>query len=94
MKIITNHVPRDLIYGYELSDAEKEDFDYLDDIDSHDFFRYRGVVYDPSEFMVWDNPESPMRDYWDGFRCDSYFSGVVIKYVDNYERVIVGLVLS
>ena len=94
MKIITNNVPRNLIYGYELSESEKSEFDYLDYIDSRDFFRYRGSVYDLSEFMVWDNPASPTRDNWDGFRSDSYFSALVIRYVNDFEQVVVGLALS
>jgi len=95
MKIITNNVPRNLIYGYELTEAEKADFDYIDDINTHDFFRYRGCLYDPSEFMHWDNPASPTRkSVWQGYQSDSYFSGVVIRYTDDFEQVVCGTYLS
>jgi len=97
MEIITNNVPRNLLYGYELTEAEKADFDYIDDIDSHDFFRYRGIVYDPSEFMAWDMPtKEEIAHYldWHGFRSDSYFSGVVIRYTDDMEQVVCGTYLD
>ena len=85
MKIITNNQPRLLLYGYELTDKERQDFDYLEDIDSHSFLKYKGFIYDVSEFMVVDN------DYlkgWDGYSSDSYFSGILIKYIDS-DHVIV-----
>lgn len=85
MKIITNNQPRLLLYGYELTDKERQDFDYLEDIDSHSFLKYKGAIYDVSEFMIVDN------DYlkgWDGYSSDSYFSGILIKYIDS-DHVIV-----
>lgn len=97
-QIKTNHVPRDLIYGYELSEKERKEFDYLKDeesderLDTHQFFRYKGEVYDPSDFMR----ATDIADLkgWDGYASDSYFSGTVIKYVDAFERVIVGTYFS
>lgn len=92
----TNNVPRDIIEAYELSADEREQFDYLkwDAIergeDSASFFRFKGDLYDLGEFMRWDNPMSPTRHGWDGYRSDSYFSGLVVRYVDNFERVVVG----
>lgn len=87
MKIITNNQPRQLIYGYELTEKQKQDFDYLDDIDSQDFVRYKGNIYDVSEFMSTYNMDS-LKD-WDGYTSDSYFSGVLIKIIDS-DTVIIG----
>lgn len=81
MQIITNNIPRQLIYGYELSDKEKTDFNYLDDIDSNNFVRYKGFIYDVGEFMSTYNIDS-LKD-WDGYFSDSYFSGVLIKIIDS-----------
>ena len=100
MKVITNRVPRKMIYGYELTDKEKREFNYiaLDEFDSHDFFRYKGQVYDFSEFLTTQNiPE--FRDNWHGYTSDTYFSGILVKlcdqepYWDN-ESIIVGMYYS
>jgi len=90
MNIKTNNHFRNLIYGYELTELEKQDFDYIDDIDSHDFFRYKGHVYDPSEFMR--TPEA--LEPWQGYSSDSYFSGVVITYSDDMEQIKIGTYFS
>lgn len=96
MQVITNNVPRDIVDGFELSADERAQFDYVDWAGIEDgsasasFIRYRGEVVDLGEFEVWDNPASPTRNGWDGVRPDSYFSGLVVRYVDNFERVVVG----
>jgi hypothetical protein len=88
--ITTNNVPRDVIDAWELSTKERAEFEYLDwkaieeGHDSASFFRYKGQVYDLGEF-TW-HPDS----IWDGIQHDSHFSGIVVRYVDDYERVIVG----
>ncbi len=100
MTIKTNNVPRDVVEAHELTEAERAEFDYLDwpaiedGRGSASFFRYKGEVYDLGEFEVWDNPASPTRQNWDGFRSDSFFSAIVVRYVEDYERVVVGLALS
>ena len=83
MKIITNNVPRNMVYGYELTDKQKQDFDYLEDIDSHDFVKYKGMIFDVSEFMITE------LEGWDGVSGQSYFNGYLIKIVDS-DTVIMG----
>jgi hypothetical protein len=96
LTIITNNVPRDVIDGWELSADERAEFDYIDwpaverGEESASFVRYRGELYDLGEFVWWDNPDSPCRRRWDGVRSDTFFSGTVVRYVDNCERVVVG----
>ena len=87
IKIMTNNKPRQLIYGYELTDKQKQDFDYIEDIDSHDFVKYKNNIYDLSEFMRVENNDS-LKD-WQGYSSDSYFSGTLVKYIDN-DNVIMG----
>lgn len=87
MKIITNNVPRNMIYGYELTDKQKQDFDYIYDIDSHDFVKYKNNIYDLSEFMRIENNDS-LKD-WHGYSSDSFFSGTLVKYIDS-DTVIMG----
>jgi hypothetical protein len=96
MTIKTNNVPRDVVYWYELTEKERAEFDYIETDDEQSeatFFRYKGEAYDLGEFLRWDNPASPTRGNWDGYRSDSYFSGLAVRYVQDFERVIVGLVL-
>ena len=87
IEITTNNIPRQQIYGYELTEKERREFDYIDGIDTHDFFRYKGNVYDPGEFLYLRHPYwsfgSEIPEYWDGISHDSFFSGIVIKYVED-----------
>lgn len=99
MQIITNHHWHNFLYGYELTEKERADFDYVEDIDSHSFFRYRGAVYDPDGFMRTPQNEPARQELnklsaWDGYQSDSYFSGVVLKYSQDCEQYQVGLYLS
>ena len=87
IKIMTNNKPRQLIYGYELTDKQKQDFDYIEDIDSHDFVKYKNNIYDLSEFMRVENNDSLKG--WEGYSSDSYFSGTLVKYIDS-DTVIMG----
>ena len=91
LTIRTNNVPRDIIYGFELSENEKKDFDFLnaEEIDQSSFFRYKGIVYYLGNFMVVPKTDSEMSK-WDGYESDSFFSGTVVRFVDDCERVIVG----
>lgn len=90
MDIVTNNIPRDLIKDYQLSEKEREEFDYLDwekidnGEDSATFFRYKGRLYDLGEFVR--TPESLKP--WDGMSADSFFSGILIRLVDD--QIIVG----
>ncbi len=97
MKIKTNNRPRDVLRWYDLTEKERAEFDYIDTKSKQEcatFFRYKSEAYDLDEFVRWDNPASPTRGAWDGFRSDSYFSGLAIRYVQDFERVVVALVLS
>lgn len=87
IKIMTNNKPRQLIYGYELTDKQKQDFDYIEDINSHDFVKYKNNIYDLSEFMRIENNDSLKG--WEGYSSDSYFSGTLVKYIDD-DTVIMG----
>jgi hypothetical protein len=94
MEITTNNIPRDVVYGWELDDAQTEElrkeFSYIKWEDWHDaeFFQYKGEWYDLGEFMRTTGMES-LRD-WDGYHSDTYFSGIVVKYAEDNERIVVG----
>jgi len=106
MKVRSNHHWRNLLYGYELTETERAEFDYLDwtedgDAQSHDFFRYRGLVYDTSEFMEYPDSANQRLDpdfaefaKWNGYQSDSFFSGIVIRYSCDFERIQIGTYMS
>ncbi len=94
--ITTNNVPRDIIDGCQLTPAERAEFDYIDwakveaGEDSASFFRYQGTLYDLSEFQAAGRMFEGIGRRWDGYQSDSFFSGLLVRYQDNFERVIVG----
>lgn len=104
--ITTNNVPRDVINSWELTAAEREQFDYLDweAIDdgrgSAEFFRFNGQLYDLGDMeRGWNGMPDGLKG-WHNYLSDSFFSGIVIRYpyLDDYgltndfdyEHVIVG----
>lgn len=97
----TNNVPRDIVEAYELTADERAQFDYINwsAVDAGEasptFFRYRGELYDIGEFQVWTSApaDHPAKD-WDGYQSDTFFSATVIRYVDDFERVVVGRIYS
>ena len=94
--ITTNNIPRDL---FSLSDLSllpeiqqqiRNDFDWLEDLeDSCSFFSYLGTIHHLASFLHL-NAENGSDFYgWDGAEADTYFSGTLVKILDN-EQVIVG----
>ena len=96
MNITTNRHWNSFLYGFELTDTQKSDFDYLDDIDSHEFISYRGMIIDPSEVFPIDDTMRLHADFgdWHGYQSDSFFSGIVIKYSDDFEQYQIGTYIS
>ena len=91
MKIKTNNHPRFIIDGSELTEKERKEFEYIEDFSTSQFTRYKGQLYDLGEFLRVDNQW--MKDKgWNGYISDSYFSGIVIRFVDS-ESVIIGTYL-
>jgi len=89
LTITTNNVPRDLLSFNELTKKEQEWFDYPDEPDSLDFFRYKGQVYSLCEFDVPYWHQDRIRG-WHGIQSDTFFSGTLVKLCDDDEQVIVG----
>jgi hypothetical protein len=54
----------------------------------HACFKYKNYVYYLSEFMGIDNTGSPMAGHgFDGYHSDSFFSGVLVKYTEDFECI-------
>ena len=120
--IITNHVPRDILYVWDLTIPELIELDLIrseedltekrklssffqelcDNTDS--YVRFKGWIYPLHEFTGWSigswiSPRPNWAIDWDGYLSDSFFSGIVIKYLptshDRYgEAVICGTYYS
>lgn len=106
LTIKTNNQPRQLMSGLTLSlhvgDKKAADirqqFDYLSDeeFENEDFITYKGHIYATSDFMrISDHPNNVFSE-WDGYHTDSYFSGVLLKYVEDsdYNEVILATYFS
>ena len=91
MKIISNNHWHNFLYGYELPESVRADFDYLDDISEGTFLKYRGRYYDLSEFSaisgtIAPHPQRPGWGNYDAYMSDSFFSGVLLKLSDDNEQ--------
>ena len=82
LEVVTNWHKRDLIYGFELTENERQEFDYYndDEIQDQTFFRYKGELYDLGEFMRIDKNAPSAFQNFDGYSSDSFFSGILVKY--------------
>jgi hypothetical protein len=97
LTIITNHVPRLVTDAYELTAAERDEFDYLDwqaidrGEDSASFVRYKGELIDLGDFdgTTYTFPADHPFKSWDGYRSDSFFSGILVRYCEDHDHVIV-----
>jgi hypothetical protein len=92
--IVTNNIPRNLIYGYELTDNEKIDFDYIDNenIDTENFIKYKGAIYHTGDMMAINARELfPLGfNEWHAYESQSFFNGVLFKFSDDGETVVCG----
>lgn len=98
VNIITNGHERPIIEAHELTPKEREEFDYIkwDAIDRGEdretFFRYKGKLYDTGEFMYIDPERYPAHwgiKGWEGIKNESFFSGMLIRYSEDFDYVIV-----
>ena len=90
IKISSNHQARDLVCFYDMPEKEQNEFDYVRE--DHDrcslrFFKYKGEYYDSYEFVR--SPDS-FPSYWQGYQSDSFFSGLLIRFSEDDDSVIVG----
>jgi hypothetical protein len=88
LTIRTNGQHRQLLSWLELTDRERKEFDYVDPAQEEArFVRYKRWVYDTNDMMAVGRIE-PLKG-WDCYLNDSFFSGVLFKFVDE-DHVIAG----
>ena len=94
MEIITNHHNRMFKYGYEVPKSVLEDYHYLDEGEKSDgWIHYRSIWYHISDFMTVSIYSKNWRG-WDGYKFDTFFSGVLIRISDDNETYQIGTYLS
>lgn len=83
MTITTNHHWRPILDWYELTTKEQKELeDSYDSVQESSFFRYRGQVYDLSEFETTSSSKE-----FDGMKSGSFFSAIAIKVADSCDAV-------
>lgn len=93
LNVVTNHNARPILFGWEIAADERAELDYVDwqgvdeGAESFSGFRYRGWVYDLSEFEPATGDIAALG--YDGFQSSSYFDGIAVRYVENYEGIVV-----
>jgi hypothetical protein len=94
MNITTNNKAREILSFFDLTEKEQDSIkDNYDSIKESAFFRYRGDLYDLNDFMC-NNQNSSLPSEWDGYCSDSFFSAVLVKYLECGEELIVGIAIS
>lgn len=106
LKITTNNHERPIVRWHELTDAEREEFDYIanDGPDARDEFqgvRFRKSVYDLGQFeriphtiamFEADGADNAERELlnWHGCQTQSAFDAILVRFKLDYDTVIVG----
>lgn len=91
LTILTNNHPRDVEPWYMVPlEVIEKDFDYLDldnlrsGMDWAEFVKYKGGWYHLND------TEECSIEGWDAMVTETFFSGVLFKWVEGFEQVIVG----
>lgn len=89
-----NNIPRQMVYGYDLPDKIKKDFDHVEDLDSADFFKYKNQYYYLGDFLsitAFNGNELIEEAGFDGYTVDSAFNGLLCKLDPNdSDNIIIG----
>ena len=87
LQITTNNHERLFSYRYDVPEKIlQEQFDYQDPEETQDgFFKFKGYWYHLDQFMRIDQNAPDDFQKWDGYRADSFYSGVLIKCSDDLE---------
>lgn len=93
--IITNNIPRHVIYGFELSEKWRKEFDYLEgvDLDCATFVMYKGWLYHLGDILALNTGLDCLPngfENWHGYVSETYFSGVLFRFSNDWESVVCG----
>lgn len=108
LNIRTDNKFRDLVSWIELPEKWQKEFAYVADEDRYSprFVKYKGQYYDTCDtqritteggaFAGWAmqvKPDDPLAK-WHAIASDSFFSGMVFKFDEDFEKVVVGVYTS
>jgi hypothetical protein len=83
--IYGNTHAKTLILWDELDDKQRGEMSNYDKEDS--FFIYKGNVYSLNDFMRIDKYMPELFQKFDGYMNDSFFSGILIKFCDDFDKI-------
>ena len=89
--IKTNRQYRPTLTWEDLTLKEQRGFDFTNKEESS-YFRYKKWVYTLEDFMRTNCNEALNK--WDGYYGDSFFSGILVKYSNCGDAVMVGTYYS
>ena len=89
MNIITNNHQRQMACLAELPDNVRADFDYVEDEFDARFVQYKGAWYDVYDSQACGVGFDQFKG-WDGIVSETFFSGVLFRFVADEDQVIVG----
>lgn len=85
MEVTTNNHWRQILYWHDLTQKEQKELqDSYDSVKESNFFRYKGQIYDLSDFVRINMPG------WDASKPDSFFSGISVKVSECGDAIKVG----
>ena len=94
MNIITNNIPRPLTCVLNLPAKAQKEFDYIEGVDRYvdRIVMYKGAWYDVYDTMYCPDPvpadkPNPFAG-WGSYISDSYFSGILFRWVGD--EIVVG----
>jgi hypothetical protein len=93
LEVITNNIPREILNAWDLTEKERSEFDHLN-FDGQDdfaqFFRYKENVYHLQDIPSIDINAPKEFAGWNGLLSETFFSGILVRWANDFESVIVG----
>jgi len=85
LTIKTDHEYREILYWNDLTETQQKGLCEYEGIEESSFFLYKDEAYDLGNFIKLDHTED-----WDGGVHFSAFSGLLVKFNNSNDRVMVG----
>lgn len=94
LEIVTNHHWRELTNFYEMSEKDRDDFDYLTEDQHYEarFFKYKDTWYDAFDFIStspgpWNHGLPAEFRQWDGYINDTAWTGILLLHSSGFRDI-------